>query len=264
MTYAKEIFLSSCCAKVPLLVSLKVPSQLSRNHGNGVPSQLPSNHGNGPSGWPRTDFMSSFLLVAMRTMWPNSLWSALRIASLVVPLATLGFTSENVFNFCLRRGSWNAFFLLSIRSTWKCLYAVSPTSLAVRRSLATSGGAVVAVDRLTRSVGSPLNGFIYSVPINSTTYWTATSSFRIRDDSKSWHQVAWYQSVLVVVSGKYFYTLLWYNSGSVRLAWGRILWFIRQLVSLLTGSSVVWSTGILPKGFCPLFCTENSPFIICS
>ena len=85
-------------------------------------------------------------------------------------LATLGlFISEKVFNFCLGSGSWKGFSLSSIRSSWKFLYAVSPRALAVRRSFAMSEGATVPVERL----------------ISSTRDCTASSTFLIRDDSKS-------------------------------------------------------------------------------
>ena len=152
-----------------------------------VPSQLPSDHGNGPSGWASTDLMSNFLLVAISTIWPNNLWSAFRAVSLLVLLGTLRlFMSEKVFNFSLGSGSWKGVFLSLIHSSWKYLYAVSPRALAVRRSIATSEGATVPVERLISSAGSPLNGLIYSVSIKLTSDCTASSSFRIRDDSKSW------------------------------------------------------------------------------
>ena len=102
-------------------------------------------------------------------------------------LATLGlFISEKVFSFCLGSGSWKGFLLSSIRSSWKFLYAVSPRALAVRRSFAMSEGATVLVERLISSVGSPLNGLIHSVSIKSTRDCTASSTFLLRDDSKSW------------------------------------------------------------------------------
>ena len=74
----------------------------------------------------------------------------------------------------------------SLNSCWKFLYPVSSSALAVRRSIATSEGVTVPVERLVSSVGSSLNGLIHSVSITSTSACTASSLFRIRDDSKSW------------------------------------------------------------------------------
>ena len=101
-------------------------------------------------------------------------------------LATLGLFISEVFSFCLGSVSWKGFLLSSIRSSWKFLYAVSPRALAVRRSFAMSEGATVLAERLISSVDSPLNGLIHSVSIKSTRDCTASSTFLLQDDSKSW------------------------------------------------------------------------------
>ena len=79
---ANDTNISSCLARVYLLVFFRVPWQ------------LPGDRGNGPSGSASTDLMSNFLLVAISTIWPNNLWSAFRTVSLWVLLATLGLFLE--------------------------------------------------------------------------------------------------------------------------------------------------------------------------
>ena len=85
----KETFLSSCRVREALLVFFNVLSE------------LPSDHGSGPRGCSKTALLSNFLLVAIKTMCPNNLWSAFRTVSLFFPLVTKDLLiSENVLSFC--------------------------------------------------------------------------------------------------------------------------------------------------------------------
>jgi len=250
MSSAGETFFSNSLARAALLALRSDPSSLA------------SAQGKGPSGRAKTSLICRFLLSAVMTIWPNSLLSAFRTTSLARPwLRGFFLMSENVFS------------LIFVIFSWKCTDGATLAS-----ALAGTFGMLPPLSCRLQEGPWPL----LVVPRHQLTSWRALHA-RNWTGSTNWspsaergttHQPHLFSSLAAVgldgwsqchvglscssVASDIYCSTRMSDSTLPQLhlsGWN--LWCL--LVSLLTVSSMAWSTGICPNGFWLPIWTANPP-----